>query len=313
MPSVVSSDMDANAPRRGESGGPRIGGTAIVVAVAALVAIVAIASSGSAPSGGITGRRPSEGLADTAFSLFILVMATGAVFSVVLLSFFGRYTAEGEARKRPKPWHGLVSFLIAITLLVIVVRALTKDGGRARILPPGSGDAAAGAGIRPDAGYEPEFAVWPVVGVTAFVLLALGAWWLSARGRRSARPALDPTPREALADVLAATLDDLRNEADPRRAVIGAYARMERSLASVGLARGTAEAPEEYLERVLADVAVSERAAGRLTALFAWARFSVHDVRPEMKDEAIETLEQVQLELAAAEAEREARLAGALA
>jgi hypothetical protein len=36
-----------------------------------------------------------------------------------------------------------------------------------------------------------------------------------------------------------------------------------------------------------------------LTALFAWARFSGHDVRPEMKDEAIDTLEQVQRELAA--------------
>ena len=49
---------------------------------------------------------------------------------------------------------------------------------------------------------------------------------------------------------------------------------------------------------------MSRRAAGRLTALFAWARFSVHDVRPEMKDEAIETLEQVQHELAAADAAR---------
>ena len=57
----------------------------------------------------------------------------------------------------------------------------------------------------------------------------------------------------------------------------------------------------------------SPRSTCRLTALFAWARFSVHDVRPEMKDEAIETLEQVQQELAAAEAAREAQLAEALA
>ena len=63
---------------------------------------------------------------------------------------------------------------------------------------------------------------------------------------------------------------------------------------------------------MLDEVELSPRATGRLTALFAWARFSVHDVRPEMKDEAIETLEQVQQELAAAEAAREAQLAGAL-
>ena len=48
---------------------------------------------------------------------------------------------------------------------------------------------------------------------------------------------------------------------------------------------------------------------GRLTALFAWARFSGHDVRPEMKDEAIDTLEEVQRELAAAAAAREAERA----
>jgi hypothetical protein len=203
--------------------------------------------------------------------------------------------------------------MVAMALVAVIVRVLTRDGGRARILPPGPNAAGGAARTQPNGGYEPEFAVWPVVGVTMFVLLALGAWWLSSRGRRSAREKQAPTPREALADVLAATLDDLRAEADPRKAVIGAYARMERSLASVGLARGDAEAPEEYLERVLADVAVSERLAGRLTALFAWARFSVHDVRPEMKDEAIDTLEQVQHELAAAETEREARLAGALA
>ena len=94
--------------------------------------------------------------------------------------------------------------------------------------------------------------------------------------------------------------------------MIRAYARMERSLAAAGLPRGDAEAPEEYLTRILGDLPVSAHAAARLTRLFAWARFSTHDVRPEMKDEAIDTLEQVQRELAAAEAERDARLEGVL-
>ena len=50
-----------------------------------------------------------------------------------------------------------------------------------------------------------------------------------------------------LADVLEETIDDLRAEADPRRAVIAAYARMERALAAAGLPRSPAEAPDEYL------------------------------------------------------------------
>jgi hypothetical protein len=303
--------MDANAPRRG---GPRLptGGLAVAVTVVGLVAIVAIASSGSLPSGEIAQRRPSDGLLDTLISLFLVLMVLGAVVSVLMLPLFGRYAPEASAPKRRSWLHSLVTLVVVIVLILLFAHAST-NGNRTPTVPSdqtGAGEATDGLSR---GRYEPEFAVWPVLGVTALALVALGAWWLSVRGRRSEAESPELTPEEALADVLAATLDDLRAEVDPRRAVIGAYARMERSLAAVGMPRASAEAPEEYLARVLEGLPVSARAAGRLTGLFAWARFSPHDVRPEMKDEAIETLEQLQQELAAAEAEREARLAGMLA
>ena len=75
--------------------------------------------------------------------------------------------------------------------------------------------------------------------------------------------------------------------------MIAAYARMERALAAYGLPRSPAEAPDEYLQRIFADLDVSRRATSRLTALFSWAKFSGHDVAPEMKQEAIEALEAV--------------------
>ncbi len=300
--------MDANAPRRG---GPVRRAVAVGGAVVALVTVVAIASGGGLPGGGIAERRPSEGLRDVTFSLFLVVMAIGAVVVPVMLSFFGRYDAARPDSRRPSAAKSIATFLVSIVLIGLIVRAITSSQGERRSplldgrAPDGGGaDGATG-------GYEPEFAVWPVAGIVLLAAIALTAWWLAVRGRRSVLGPLDPTPREALADVLAATLDDLRAEQDPRRAVIGAYARMERSLAAAGLPRGDAEAPEEYLERVLAAAAVSQRAAGRLTALFAWARFSGHDVRPEMKEEAIETLVALQDELAAAEAAREAELVGA--
>ena len=229
-----------------------------------------------------------------------------------MLSFFGRYDSNRGAPRRSSAAKSIVTFLVshrpASGSSSARSRAARASGG-ARCSTPGLPTATVAAGAA--GGYEPEFAVWPVAGIVLLAAIALGAWWLALRGRRTALGPIDQTPREALADVLAATLDDLRAERDPRRAVIGAYARMERSLAAAGLPRGEAEAPEEYLERVLDAAAVSQRAAGRLTALFAWARFSGHDVRPEMKDEAIETLVELQDELAAAEAEREAQLAGA--
>jgi hypothetical protein len=301
--------MDANAPRRGGSAGRTL---AIAAAVVALVCVVAVASTGSVPTGtGGSGRRPSEGFVDTAFSLFLVLMVICTVFVAVTLTFFRRYDPTTGAPKRRSPVKSLVSFLVSVALLAVIVRAITASrGDRPGPLIPGFDDASGRDGADDGARYEPEFAVWPVVIVVSLLVVAAAAIWLSARGRKAARDPLPATPAEALADVLAATLDDLRSESDPRRAVIGAYARMERAFAASGLARRDTEAPEEYLGRVLDEVQVSRQAAGRLTALFAWARFSVHDVRPEMKDEAIETLVQVQEELAAAQAVREAQLAG---
>jgi hypothetical protein len=301
--------MDANARR----GGPARRTLGVAAAVVALAAIVAIASSGSVPSGGVAERRPSEGLADTVVSLALVVMAASAIAAVVLMSFFGRYTADGGIRPRRNPRHAMLLFLGAVALVSLCARLLAERrgelGGIFGGAPPGRSDAT----TPPQTGYQPEFAVWPVVGVLTLVAVAAAAWWLAARARRKALGPDPATPVEALADVLAATLDDLRAESDPRRAVIAAYARMERSFAAVGLPRGAAEAPEEYVSRVLDGLPISQRAVDRLTALFTWARFSRHDVRMETKAEAIRTLEEIQQELAAAEEERDARLRGALA
>ena len=303
--------MDGNAPRRGGSTARTV---AVGAAVVVLVGIVAIASTGSVPAGTGEGRRsPSEGFVDTIFSLFLVLMILCTLFVAIALTFFRRYDATTGAPKRRSPLQSLLSFGVALALLALFVRAVTgsrAENGGLR-LPFGGDGAGSASDATPRARYEPEFATWPVVAVLTLVAVGVGALWLSARGRRTAMEPLGGTLAEALADVLGDTLDDLRAERDPRRAVIAAYARMERALAAAGLPRRDAEAPEEYLSRVLDEVELSSRAAGRLTALFAWARFSVHDVRPEMKDEAIETLEQVQRELAALEAARGAQLAGA--
>jgi hypothetical protein len=302
--------MDANARRRGGSGGRAL---VVAAAVILLVAVVAVASGGSTPSGAVGAHRPSEGFLDALVSLFVVGMAVATVVVAVMLSFFGRYQPDGSPRKRKSPVQSLVTFLVSMVLLTIVVRSLAGSVGP-RLQPPApQGSAGGGDSGAAPSGYEPEFATWPVLAVAALAGLAVVAWWLGARGRRRAREPLGTTPAEALADVLAETLDDLRAERDPRRAVIAAYARMERALAAAGLPRDPAEAPEEYLQRILSDLAVTGRAATRLTSLFAWARFSGHDVRPEMKDEAIDTLEQVHQELAAAEAARLPEPAGAAA
>ncbi len=93
------------------------------------------------------------------------------------------------------------------------------------------------------------------------------------------------------------SLDDLRNEPDLRKAIVAAYARMERALAFAGLPRNPSEAPFEYVERALVTLDASSASARRLTDLFEWAKFSQHEPSAGMRDEAIAALEAVRDEL----------------
>jgi hypothetical protein len=73
---------------------------------------------------------------------------------------------------------------------------------------------------------------------------------------------------------------------------------MEDALARSGLARRPSEAPFEYMERALLALETSADSAERLTDLFEWAKFSQHEPRPEMRDDAIDALLDVRHELA---------------
>jgi len=141
---------------------------------------------------------------------------------------------------------------------------------------------------------------WEELLIVLGVLAGLGV--LAAATRTRLGPATDPRPApEVLAAALDESLDDLRSDPDLRRAIIAAYARMERALAAAGLPRHQAEAPLEYVERALLTLDTSAAAVRRLTDLFQWARFSQHEPEPSMRDEAVDALVAVRDELRASE------------
>ena len=113
----------------------------------------------------------------------------------------------------------------------------TAGGGQALTTPAPDRDA-----------YEAEFA-WIPVSITLVPARAGDRRRLVVGTLAAARPrGMGGNPlAEALEAALDESLDDLRAEPDPRRAVIAAYARLEQVLASHGLPRITAEAPLEYL------------------------------------------------------------------
>ena len=275
-----------------------------LLGVVAALGIVAIAARGDTPIGQAGTRRPADGLLDVLLSLFLLLMGFGVVLFCYLLLLRKDALAQQHVLGKRKQ-RRFVSLLVLGALLIalfFVVRFRADNPGGIRIptieAPPETDGGGGGAGA---GRYTPEFAWIPVLIVCALGLGGVAAAWWSAKARKRARGFDETTLAEALSDVLEETLDDLRAERDPRRAVIAAYARLERAVAAYGLPRRAAEAPLEYLARMLGELSVSRGAVRRLTLLFERARFSQHEVGLEMKEQAIAALQQVQDELRAAE------------
>jgi hypothetical protein len=142
---------------------------------------------------------------------------------------------------------------------------------------------------------------WPLaLGLGALVLLG-GVWVMVRRDRRPEPGTPEESVEEELAWAIGSTIDDLRRERDARRAVIAAYANMERILASHGLTRARAEVPYEYLARVLRVLQVRESSVRSLTELFEYAKFSPHKIDQTMKEQAIESLVAVRDDLQASQ------------
>ena len=116
---------------------------------------------------------------------------------------------------------------------------------------------------------------------------------------RARRRAPDAQPRATVAEGARDAAAAAAIPADPRAAVLAAYARMEAALATVGLARRPSDAPREYLTRLEAALGGGRAPAARLTELFERARFSPHPVGEDLRRDAIGALESLRAELEA--------------
>jgi hypothetical protein len=136
-------------------------------------------------------------------------------------------------------------------------------------------------------------------------------WWRLGRWRRrrepaasSDKPLMEPEQAEAEDDTqvarkaVDAALAPLREPANPRAAVIDAYARMEEVLAERQLGRQTPEAPREYLRRILREQGMPQESLTTLTALFEEARFSRRQIPEAAPRRAASELQSARVALA---------------
>lgn len=288
-------------------------GLTLGAAVLALLVIAAIAS-GAAVTGGsghaglsTSATRPAGEVVVATFSALLVVAAAVAAVIVFFLASAGRGKKDPDAPERvsetPAPtWlEKVVIVVLAVLLIVGLAVVIVVAARRARHTTSANAlHAGATPGLAPGAhaltqaaGGNGAVAAGLVAGICLVAAASAVVIVLRLRRRRTARSRGGPSRSPyaaAVADTVTLSIDDLRRERDPRRAIVAAYARMERAFASLGLPRAVGQTSVEYMRRVLSQAAAPPAPVVELTELFQEAKFSQHPLTPRDRDDALQAL-----------------------
>jgi len=232
-----------------------------------------------------------------------------------------RSPASGERRTLP---------LVAMVLLVLVAVALVARAGpyTDRSAASTATPTATGAAPQPPAqvpdprGEQAEdFGELPgvqdvvpanvlVVVTTVLLVVLMGVGVLSLLGilprpqlrrrRSSAGAAGEPDQVQRIAPELAAAVDqalDRLDRGEARDAVVACWLLLIQTATAAGSALRPSETSREYAERLSAEQLISAGPLARLAELYREARFSRHQVGPEVRAEARRALGVLQTEL----------------
>jgi hypothetical protein len=255
-----------------------------------LLAVVAVASTAR-----IDGGRALS-TPELAFLVMLVAVVAALAVAVGTVALSGGAFVSGDRRRKGATAVPLALLLATLAALLFMSEEAEIEGVRR----PG-GDDERSPGIQPGDnffGLEGDVFATIAVGVMASIAVLaamLFAFGVHQRRREAVEPPLEE--EEAVMQALEESLDDLRRERDVRRAIIACYARMERALEYAGSARRPAEAPFEYLVRILERITTNGRAARSLTELFERAKFGTEPMGDGEKQQAIEALELLRAEL----------------
>ena len=211
------------------------------------------------------------------------------------------------------PWVRALRQIAGLLYFMALAYALSRGGvSLDAILALGAGAGSAGGAALAGAAAEsaPALVTWSFAVLAIFAGLgALGlAVWVSL-GARLARP--DDDDEGAAASPLEAAVDDsvedLRAEPDPRRAIVRCYARFERAAAESGVERKPWSTPMEFMREALRRLPLPRTAVPTLTGLFELARFSHHPLGPSERDRALAALDEIRTAMRATESDAAAR------
>jgi hypothetical protein len=268
---------------------------ALGLGVTALLALVAVAAGGR-PLSGTRATGPSARFFDYVYTTTIIGVVVVLVVAAYVLAL------QRFAPVHPRPRRHLLSTVLGLVFAAAVATFFLHGAAGKRLQnlfalvgrPPAKASTHAAASAK---NVRNARVRWDEVAVVLVLAGGVAVLLLASRSTKRAPRPWGFGSRDAVSLAFDESLDDLRRDPDLRRAIIAAYARMERALAAGGVPRRPSEAPVEYLERALLGLDTSAEAVRRLTVLFEWAKFSQHVPDPTMRDEAIDALEAVRSEL----------------
>ncbi len=265
---------------------------------AAVLLLVAVAAIGLRAGGAFPAAASPEILGLTGRALY---WATAVAEVVLALAGIALLIARFIwARKSGVPLRRQRRSLLWLLLLPLVVFGLAKLLRMRQRLAPARRTAGQTATTAGPSGHHLPGTPWPLLVLFAVAAFAAAALITYRRRQTIPRPASEDASDPAaatLAAALAAGARALHEDPDPRTAIIGCYAAMERSLADAGSPPRLADTPAEVLGRATAGGLVRSAWAGTLTGLFRRARYSSHPMTEADRAAAMGALAQVQADL----------------
>ena len=272
----------------------------LILGVAALLRMAGPAAAGH---DGVAGTIRLPTLVTAA--ILTLFAIAGLVFLVALVRRI-RSRRRGDdaetfvAEPTPVPrWLRTVTQVLSL-LNVVILAYLVWRGviPLADLMALGAGSAVAPALPQPAPLDAPFLVTWTFgalaltagLGVLTLALWVafgdrLAEWWEQGAHDRSR-----PSDTAALAEE---SLEALRAEGDPRRAIIRCYGKFERVAAGSGVERRPWVTPAEFMREALARLALPRGAVPTLTGLFELARFSHRELGRPDRDRALGALDEI--------------------
>ena len=242
-----------------------------------------------------------------------LVVLAG-VGLTLLASFLQRRKQPSELPRRRQPdpiktpWQLLVSTLVSCTFLVLAVLWFMRYGTPLfEWLEQWRHDLRTAPALLATGTQSLLRQVdSPVTGYALFITilviyggLAVLALWVLYDSRQPAMPDTEPEdPRsKRVRRAVTASLRELRQHTNPRQSIIACYARLEHLLEDHGVPTYNHLTPQEYMGAAMQGVDVPLDAFAGLVGLFEQARYSLHPLDNEAREQAIKHLQTIKSHL----------------